>query len=211
MSRPEETLEELARLAREDEARTDELPPELRAPLSAEKTAALVGAIHSRLAPAGRTEPPAPVASSAPHRRFVAAGGAAIVAMAAAVLLFIGSPGGPLPEYDARVEGGQQGERSGDARAGALRLRPGSKLGFELRPRTDYTAPVNARVTLSRGNEGAPLELELTQERSAQGALKVEARVPASVPARGEVVLSVERAGSVEGARQFRWPFERSP
>jgi len=223
MSRPEDTLYELARLAREDEALRERLPLELQAPLSAEKTAALVDSIHARLAPARSSREPVPPVR---RSRFVAAGGAAVAALAAAVLFWVGRPnesGAPLPFYDVRVEGAQQSERSGAQRAELLRLRPDSKLKFELRPKQDFSGNVSARVVLVdagrvpwRAERQAPpqgdaLELEVAQERSATGGLKVEARLPIGLPARGVLVLLVSRVSSEAGARVFRWRYERSP
>ena len=203
MPLPEETLAELARLAREDEALEGRLPPELSTPIAVEKTAGLVGAIQGKLAARSR------------RRNFLAAGGA-FAAMAAGVALFLGVGGGgegaPLPAYDARVEGGQQSERSSAPQTDMLRLRAGSKLRFELRPRSDYSEPVNARVELARAGEGgASLPLEVTQQRSAAGALKLEALLPATLPERGELVVSVERAGYPANSQRFSWLFERSP
>jgi hypothetical protein len=212
MSRPEDTLHELARLAREDEALRERLPLELQAPLSAEKTAALVDSIHARLAPPRSPRDPVPPVR---RSRFVAAGGATIAALAAAVLFWVGRPpdsDAPLPFYDVRVEGAQQSERSGAQRAELLRLRPDSKLRFELRPKQDFSGNVSARVVLvDAGREGDSLELEVAQERSATGALKVEARLPTGLPERGELMLVVSRASSEEGARRFPWRYERSP
>jgi len=196
MPLPEQTLAELSRLAREDEALEQRLPPELSTPISAEKTAALVGAIHGKLG--ARTR----------RRNFLAAGGA-VAAMAAGVALFFtaGREGAPLPLYEARVEGGQQSERSSAPHSEVLRLRAGSKLRFELRPQSDYPEPVHARVQLL----GAGKDLELDEQRSAAGALKLEALLPASLPERGEIVVTVEGASSSQGTQQFSWPFERSP
>ncbi len=196
MPLPEQTLAELARLAREDEALEQHLPPQLSTPISAEKTAALVGAIHGKLGARSR------------RRNFLAAGGV-VVAMAAGVALVIavGREGDPLPVYEARVEGGQQSERSSAPQSALLRLRAGSKLRFELRPRSDYPEPVHARVQIL----GVGKNLEIDEQRSAAGALKLEAQLPASLPERGELVVTIERASSSEGARRFSWPFERSP
>jgi hypothetical protein len=211
MSRPEETLDELARLAREDEALREQLPAEFQTPLSAEKTAALIESIHARLAPAHRPRDPVPLVR---RSRFVAAGGAAVAALAAASLFWVGRPldsGAPLPLYDVRVEGTQQSERSGGQRAELLQLRPDSKLKFELRPKQDFPESVSARVVLvNAGKEGDSLELEIVQERSAAGALKVEARLPSALPERGELVLVVSRTSSEVGARRFPWRYERS-
>lgn len=207
MPLPEETLEELARLAREDEALRDQLPPELSTPISAEKTAALAGAIQKKL-------------QTRTRRRSFLAAGAAFAAMAAGVVLFIVNTGDglgpgdgpPLPRYDARVEGGQQSERSTAPQTEVLRLRPGSTLRFELRPQSDYTGPVNARVLLQNGGkDGQSLNLEVTQQRSAAGALKVDARLPSWLPRRSEIIVTLERPSSPEGSQRFSWPFERSP
>src|SRR5688572_2661961 len=165
MPRPEDTLDELARLAREDEALHDRLPPELSTPISAEKTAALVGAIQSRI-------------TTRTRRRSFLAAGAAIAAIAAGVLPFIGRPGPALPEYEVRVAGGQQSERSSsEHRAELLRLRSGSTLTFELRPQKDYSGAVEAQVVLISQGFTARNEihvLELSQEQSAAGALRIE-------------------------------------
>jgi hypothetical protein len=204
MPRPEETLDELARLAREDEALHDRLPPELSTPISAEKTAALVGAIQGRIT--NRTR----------RRNFLAAG-AAVAAMAAGVLLFIGRPGGTLPGYEVRLAGGQQSERSSsEHRAELLRLRSGSTLRFELRPHKDFSEAVEARVVLSSTELAARNEfqaLEVVQEQSAAGALKVEVRVPDQLPATGRFTLSLARKSdpAADDRKLFSWPFERSP
>ncbi|MDQ2646152.1 MAG: hypothetical protein M3020_20230 [Myxococcota bacterium] len=196
MPLPEQTLAELSRLAREDEALEQRLPPELSTPISAEKTAALVGAIHGKLG--ARTR----------RRNFLAAGGA-VAAMAAGVAVFftVGRDGKPLPLYEARVEGGQQSERSSAPHNEVLRLRAGSKLRFELRPQSDFPEPVRARVQIL----GAGKNLELDEQRSPAGALKLEVRLPASLPERGEIVVTVEGASSSPGTQRFSWPFERSP
>jgi hypothetical protein len=204
MPRPEDTLDELARLAREDEALHDRLPPELSTPISAEKTAALVGAIQSRI-------------TTRTRRRSFLAAGAAVAAMAAGVLLFIGRPGATLPEYEVRVAGGQQSERSSsEHRAELLRLRSGSTLTFELRPQKDYSGAVEAQVVLISKGFTARNEihvLELSQEQSAAGALRIEVRIPNQVPATGRLTLSVARKGepASDDRKLFSWPFERSP
>jgi hypothetical protein len=204
MPRPEDTLDELARLAREDEALHDRLPPELSTPISAEKTAALVGAIQSRI-------------TTRTRRRSFLAAGAAVAAMAAGVLLFIGRPGATLPKYEVRVAGGQQSERSSsEHRAELLRLRSGSTLTFELRPQEDYSGAVEAQVVLISKGFTARNEihvLELSQEQSAAGALRIEVRIPNQVPATGRLTLSVARKGEPAGddRKLFSWPFERSP
>jgi hypothetical protein len=204
MPRPEETLDELARLAREDEALHDRLPPELSTPISAEKTAALVGAIQGRI-------------TTRTRRRSFLAAGAAVAAMAAGVLLFIGRPGAALPEYEVRLAGGQQSERSSsEHRAELLRLRGGSTLRFELRPQKDFAEAVEARVVLSSKELAARNEdqaLEVVQEQSAAGALKVEVRVPDQLPATGRLLLFVARksAPTADDRKLFSWPFERSP
>lgn len=204
MPRPEETLEELARLAREDEALRDRLPSELSTPISAEKTAALVGAIQGKLTTRNRER----------LRNLLAAGGA-FVAIAAGALLFVGRPGQALPEYEVRVAGGQQSERSSlDQRPESLRLRGGSTLTFELRPRTDFSGALEARAVLSSREfaKGEVQALELSQEQSASGALRVEVRVPASLPGSGTLMLFVARTSDPLGddRKLFQWPFERS-
>lgn len=204
MPRPEDTLDALARLAREDEALHDQLPAELSTPISAEKAAALVGAIQGRITTRTR------------RRNFLAAG-AAVAAMAAGVLLFVGRPGQALPEYEVRVAGGQQSERSSsEHRAELLRLRSGSTLRFELRPQKDFTEPVEARVVLSSEKfaaQNAAQALDVSQEQSAAGALRVEVRVPDEVPATGRLLLFVARKSEPAGEdrKLFSWPFERSP
>lgn len=224
MSRPEETLEQLARLAREDEALEAELPAELRAPLSRERTSALVDGIQARLATqAAAGAPPAArsLSSSAParasRRRFVLSTAGGAVALAAGVLLWVGRPvhdEAPLPPYEVEIEGEQRTERSTAPTLGSLRLRPGSTLRFEARPRTDFNDGVRARVLLMRSGleaRGNASELELNQEQSSAGALKIEVRLPEALPESGELVLVVERASRAEDAQRFAWNFERAP
>jgi hypothetical protein len=257
MSRPEETLEQLARLAREEEALhaalerkaagasdaneplLEGLPAELVEPLAREKEASLVDAIHARLAAraggekAARPLELAKARSNAQRRSIALASSAGIVAIAAGVLLWLGRPSDsttPLPFYEAAVEGHQRSERSSSGPVEVLRLRPGSKLRFALRPQADFGEAVRARVLLSGAGSdaaGKPRELELSQEQSDSGALKVELRVPDSLPERGELVMLVGRASTLErelarrgepsadpttrDPQRFPWPFERAP
>jgi hypothetical protein len=229
MSRPEETLERLAALSREDQALAERLPEELTAPLSDEKQSALVSAIEARLAAQRNGASKAPKvelstsAAAPPVRRIAALGGGAL-ALAAALLLWLGRPlesPAVLPIYVASVAGAVQGHRGNDEAKPSLKLRSGSMLRFDARPAIDFDEPVGARVFVVSG-DGAPVRLTLDQERSASGALKVAARLPPVLPAHGEVVLLVGRKSTLEntadprsaGARdpqRFAWPFERVP
>jgi hypothetical protein len=59
----------------------------------------------------------------------------------------------------------------------------------------------------------AAFELELKQEQSRAGALKIDVRVPESLPSRGELVLLIARESdrSARNPQFFRWRFERAP
>lgn len=225
MPRPEETLEELARVAREDEvlqaalerrsagrsSPSDEallsaLPRSLSSGLSEGRKQQLVDAIQARLAGpssephAQLAQAPSPASTSRRLRSFVAA--AALSAVAAGGLLWLQHPRAiePLSPYQVRVEGSQRDERASAQQSGSLKLRPGSSLRFELRPETDVHGEVRARVFVRDTGQRAPggLELRVTQERSNAGALRVEAEVPSSLPELGDLVLFVGRADAIE-------------
>src|SRR6188768_2800950 len=128
MPRPEDTLEQLARLARSDAAlhaaserkpasssRSDEaapvsvLPDSLTEPLSEAQRASYVDAIQARLA-SERARPAAPATVTSLGRRPALVAVVALTAAAAGVLFALrGSPDaeGPLSRYEVRLEGAE--------------------------------------------------------------------------------------------------------
>ena len=249
MSRPDDTLEQLARLARDDEvlhaaserrppisSHPDDAPPpsvlpeSLTEPISEAQRSSVVDAIQARLASPERVRSTPSFASVARRRRNALVAVVTLTAAAAAVLLALrGSPGadGPLSQYEARVEGAEQTERGSTQAVGVLRLQPSSELRFQLRPKSDERGSVRARAfvdSLAAGGAHETRELEITQEQSAAGALRIRARLPPSLSERGQLLLYVGRPAVVEHAlpsdgpasepghaQEFRWQFERAP
>lgn len=244
MSRPEETLEQLARVARadeqlhaalerrgtarampEDEPRLRSLPSSLSvsSPLSEDRQQQLVEQIRARMGGA-------PARTALLTRRVIVSA-AGVGAMAAALSIWLSAPRvfAPLPGYQLRVQGAQQGERAAAPETGALRLRPGSRLHLALRPEADVTGDVRARLFVrAMGERALGAELLLKQEQSSTGSLRVEAEVPSSLPEGGELVLLVGRPPLVaklapdgdetvlrrlpaSDVQAFRRPFERAP
>ncbi|MFZ5892797.1 MAG: hypothetical protein ACOY0T_17185 [Myxococcota bacterium] len=235
MPHPDNLLEQVVRLAREDEelgraserrltgtaspedeALTADLPESFTRPISSAQESALVDGIQARLA---RSR------GSAPRWRSVAGASIGVAAIAAGILLWITrtpSEDGPLAPYEVRVEGSLRTERSSAPSSGSLRLRAGSTLRFELRPRSDVHASVHSRVFVRGANSTSSLEeMSVTQQQSAAGALRVDVQVPASLPPTGELLLYVGRRGAIERSlprdsdsnevQQFKWSFERDP
>jgi len=245
MPRPEDTLDQLARLARDDEAlhaaserrpkansSSDDEPPasvlpeSLTQPLSEAQQRSFVDAIQARLANADRVPIPAPVASLARRRVIVAF--VALTATAAGVLLalrFGTDADGPLSRYEVRLEGSEQTERGSTQALGLLRLRASSTLRFELRPRSDERGSVRVRAFvqgLAAAGSHEMRELEVTQEQSTAGALRVRAQLPTPLSERGQLLLYVGRPDTIDhalpgsapassSAQEFRWQFERVP
>lgn len=249
MSRPEETLELLARTAREeeqllaalerhaegrsspgDDARLRDLPPALLPSFSEERQQQLVEQIRSRLqAGAGEAASTGSVGRVSRRPRSLLWGTIAATAVAASIGVWFGAPRAlaPLPSYELRVQGSQRSERAAAPETGPLRLRAGSRLRLELRPAADVTGEVRARLfARATGQRALGAELEVAQEQSSAGALRVEAEVPSSLPERGELALLVGRPAALakvvpdgdepdrlglpaSDARIFRRPFER--
>ncbi|HKO46374.1 MAG TPA: hypothetical protein VJV79_01540 [Polyangiaceae bacterium] len=251
MPRPEDTLDQLARLARNDEALhaaserrptspssgedltpASVLPESLTQPISEAQQSSLVDAIQARLANAERSQRPAALVPFARRRRTALVALVAFTAAAAGVLLAVRGrpdPDGPLSRYEVRLEGSEQTERGSSQAPGLLRLRPSSELRFELRPSRDVPGSVGARAFLrglTAGDTHQTRELEVTQEQSSAGALRVAAQVPTPLPERGELLLYVGRRNAIahappsngssnatgpREAQEFRWQFERAP
>ncbi|HET7540375.1 MAG TPA: hypothetical protein VFK05_10910 [Polyangiaceae bacterium] len=224
MSRPEDTLEQLARLARDDEAlhaaserrppalpRSEEVPPasglpdSLAEPLSEAQRASFVDAIQARLANAERVAVPTPLPSLARRRRLVTV--VALTAAAAGVLFALRTgpdADGALSRYEVRLEGSQQTERGAAQVPDLLRLRPSTTLRFELRPTHDERGSVRVRAFVHgalAAAAGETRELTVSQEQSTAGALRVAAPLPAALSERGELVLYVGRPSAVEHAQ----------
>jgi len=228
MPRPEDTLEQLARLARDDEVlhaaserkptadpSADEsspvsvLPDSLTEPISDAQRSSVVDAIQARLARSERSETPVPLVSilRLRRRRSALVTVVALIAVAAgAVLALRVKPDeeGPLSHYEVRLEGAEHTERGSADVSGALLLHPSSKLRFELRPRNDERGNVRARAFV----QGLPVagaretrELTVSQEQSAAGALRVAAQLPPSLAERGELLLYVGRPAAVESVQ----------
>lgn len=200
-----------------DEALSHDMPDSLIAPLSRERERAVVDAIESRIGRAGNVR----------RLRRAAGGAVAVSAIAAGVLLWVMSArniDGLVPPYEARVEGGIQSQRSGERLSAPspqpLWIQPGTMLRFELRPHRDVRGSVRARAFVREaGNEGSSRqELVIAQQESPAGALRVELRVPSTLPAAGELLLYLGRRGAVEGdladasdLQTFRFSFKRAP
>ena len=251
MPHPEDTLDRLARLARDDEAlhaaserrpTTDPsieaapasvLPESLTEPISEAQQSSFVDVIQARLTHAERARSPSPLALHAHRRRGALFALVALTATAAGVLLALrGSPdeNGPLARYEVRLEGSEQTERASSTQVlDLLRLRPSSKLHFELRPKNDQRGSVRVRAFVqgvAATGSRETRELEVTQEQSSAGAVRVAAKVPTPLSERGELLLYVGRPAAIEqalpadlpggasgpsAAQEFRWHFERAP
>jgi hypothetical protein len=224
MPRPEDTLELLARRARDDEAllpvsarrpralaRPDEeaptsaLPESFTRPISEAQQSSLVDAIQARLAGAERRPAETTQVSRGARRPTAFAAFGALAALAAAIsLVLLGERKDaeqPLSRYELQMEGSQQTERGTSLAAGVLRLRSSTQLRFELRPKRDERGSVRTRAFVqSLAESGAPetRELKVSQEQSAAGALRLAAELPALLPARGELLLYVGRPSLVD-------------
>jgi hypothetical protein len=217
-------------LPREDFAPPSALPESLTRPISEAQQLSLVNAIQARLASAERH--PAATTHASRTRRGPAAL-AALVALAAAVGLLVlrGRPDAdePLSRYEVQLEGSQQTERGSTQALARLRLRSGTQLRFELRPMRDERGSVRARAfvqALAASGARETRELEVTQEQSSAGAVRVAAHLPAPLFERGELLLYVGRpsviadtlpnaaSASAPGpgnTQEFRFQFERVP
>jgi len=251
MPRPEDTLEQLARLARDDEVlhaasergqhalssvehepNTGGLPESLTQPLSEAQQSSFVDAIQARLVSHDRVRSSVRPAPRVRRRMGAIAAAVALTAAAAGILLAPrggSDAGGPLSRYVARLEGAEQSERGNTQAAGPLRLRAGSQLRFELRPQRDERGSVRARafmLGLVAAGSREKRELEITQEQSPVGALRVAAQLPTALSERGELLLYVGRPAALERAlpndepgrvpapsqlQEFRFQFERAP
>jgi hypothetical protein len=251
MPRPEDTLDQLVRLARDEEAlhaaserrptanpSSDDapadsvLPDSLTQPLTPALQLSFVDAIQARLANSERVPAPAPPRAIAPPRRGALVALVALAAAAAGVLLALrGSTDtdGPLSRYEVRLEGSEQTLRGSPQVLGLLRLQPSSRLRFGLRPQSDERGSVRVRAFVQGLAAAGPREareLEVTQEQSTAGALRVEALLPTPLPERGELLLYVGRPSTLAralpndgpksapnpgSAQEFRWQFERVP
>lgn len=192
----------------EDEALSADLPESFAERISRVREAAVVDALERRLN-----------SRDGGGRRFRRLAGAvmAACAIAAAGLLWLGpksSSDEPLAPYEVRVEGSVRSDRSGTRSPALLRLRPESTLRFELRPQRDVRGRVRTRIFIRASDraESSLPELDTLAEQSAAGALRVEVRVPNTLPAAGELVLYVGRGEAAPTLSQsFRLPFERTP
>jgi hypothetical protein len=229
MPRPEDTLDRLARIARDDEALhaaserrpvawssgedsapSSTLPESLTRPISRVQQSSLVDAIQARLASRERhTATTATPPTSRARRRPNALALAGLVALAAAVaLLMLGKrPDAetPLSRYEVQVVGSVQSERGNTQALGTLRLRPSTQLRFELRPMRDEHGSVRARAFvrgLATSGASETRELLLVQQQSAAGALRVQAQLLTPLPERGELLLYVGRPSTLDRTPQ---------
>jgi hypothetical protein len=249
MPHPDDTLAQLARLARDDDALhaaserrpltpdsadqapASALPESLTQPISDALQSSFVDAIQARLADPKRTSVPPPRAPLGRQRRDALIAFVGLTAAAAGVLLTLRGSSDtekPLPRYEVRLEGSLQSDRGVTQTPLLLRLRSSSTLQLDLRPTGDVQGPVLARAFLQRlATEGAgELRVEVTQEQSPAGALRLTAQLPAVLSERGLLVLYVGRSSVIDrplpknesghtlvpdGAQAFRWQFERAP
>lgn len=192
----------------EDEALSADLPESFAERISRVQEAAVVEALERRLARRG---------GGVRRLRRFAGSAIAACAIAAAALLWLrpkSSSDEPLAPYEVRVEGSVRSERSSTRAPALLQLRPESTLTFELRPQRDVQGHVHARMFIrAAGSADSSLpELDTVAQQSAAGALRVEVRVPNTLPAAGELVLYVGRGEAAPTLSQsFRLPFERTP
>src|SRR6478609_3192685 len=225
MARSEDTLDQLARLARDDDALhavserrptppknaeaapTSVLPESLTQPLSEALQTSFVDAIQAQLAAADAgTERASSARSLAPRPSRLRGAYVAVVGLAAAAGVLFALRGRPLlseslSRYEVQLEGSEQIERGNTLAVRLLRLLPNSTLRFALRPETDVRGSVRARAFLrSLVAKGASetRELELTQEQSTAGALRVSAHLPTLMFERGELLLYVGRSSALE-------------
>jgi len=224
MPHPEDTLERLAELAREDEtwasalerrsldqshpgddALLGSLPAFASEPMPSDRTRALVDSIQTRLQRDGGPSPPASASVEASAKsprwpRGVWIAGAALTAIAAGSLLWLRTPADiePLSQYEVHVRGSQRSDRASVQRIDVLRLRPRSELRFELRPRTDVRGAVRARIFVDPADASRSFEVATTGEQSEAGALRISATVPPDLPESGELLLFVGRSRSIE-------------
>jgi hypothetical protein len=223
MPRPEDTLDRLARLARDDEAlhavserrpmalsRGEDsappsvLPESLTRPISEAQQSSFVDAIQARLASSERRPSAPTLASRAPRRpnALVALGALGALAATVGLLVLRAQPNAdePLSRYELRLEGPAQTER-GNTPARLLRLRSSTQLRFELRPLRDERGSVRARAFVQgpvANGARETRELEVTQEQSAAGAVRASGDLPASLPEHGELLLYVGRPSVIE-------------
>ncbi|HET9930175.1 MAG TPA: hypothetical protein VFQ35_05800 [Polyangiaceae bacterium] len=250
MPHPEDLVDDVAQVARDEEAlgaaserklagtasAADEallanMPEFLTAPLSEQRRGAVVDAIHARIA---NSERPKSLLVGVPSRAQRTPRGARLgvalmgaTAMAAGIFVWLArapNRGEPLSGYELRVVGALRSERSAAPATETLRLRPGTTVRFELRPQRDVRGDVAARVFVGGAASQALGELTTEQEQSTAGALRVDARLPDSLPAQGELLIDVGRRDALARVQpstafarpsletqQFRVTFERTP
>lgn len=207
----------LERLAHEDPLAREALA--LFAPLGEDAQRRYAGAIEAELA-ASREQAKAPAAGPIPEparehtrehttvvplrarpprgasfRRLAAAGTA--LAMAAAVALMLTrphAPGATLPAYALALSGGEAIDR-GEPDATLPVLRRGSRLTLTLRPATPVRGPVEARAFLVQA--GRTVALDAALQLSADGAVRLVARVAEVSPGDAEIVAVIARPGAL--------------
>lgn len=218
--KPEELLQRLARLEKEQESGVDtlagapEAEPVLLAPLSPELEARIAAAASAEVSPAPR---------ALRRGRWIAASAAAAAAIAGFGLYLSQGTGAELPAYRLAVSGGEQTHRAQGAEAEVLEVRAGSRVVFELTPATVSRAAVKVETFVLRG--GVLSDWRAQVETSAEGAVRVEAELEGALVERTgdlELIVAITRAGRAvvdrraierssdgphaEGARIFRVP-----
>jgi hypothetical protein len=171
-------MRELGRVVREERAASDEAGGALAQPFTRAELDAMIGKTATALADAKAKD--SRVVPLTPRRGgtwFAAGAVAAALALAAAIVLWMQSPGNDpalLAHYELVVQGTARdvrGETNAPSSGPVLLARDGL-LTITLRPSTPSRAPVDARAFVARGDELRPLAI--APERSAEGALRVK-------------------------------------
>lgn len=140
-----------------------------------------------------------------PRRVALWSGGATALAAAAALVLWLRSPGAPLPAYEASFEGGEQalrGDPPPSSSSAPARIPRGGRIDLVLRPTRPVETTVAARAFAVR--PGDARELRAALAISGDGAARLAGRrdeILADLPpGTWEIVLVVGRPGSLPDA-----------
>ena len=190
---------------------------ELCRPIAAGRQAAMVDAIALQLSQAKQAE------SRQARAKVISLGplwlGVPVLAAAAALALWPRSLElEPIAHYQPEIRGALSAQRGREEPPAALILEPAGRLVLILRPETEISGEVGARVYLGNGERQL---LAVAIEPAASGSLRLDLQLPADLPANGTLTILVGReselgeerlhdaASAGLGWQRLHWRFER--